>query len=217
MDLAFKQSLTNPEKTSVAMRMGPYAFEQDSMGKTKLSVEMEPGMWLDAEYSVPSAEMGVGMTWKFKDIAAGMKKRAKAGERVDEGLMRWAEKLESVEVQGLVGFVGLREETALAVVSNAPGFFQRRSPEDLFSAELQWNDLTTHELVHLVTLGWRQDVWNMKYEPEIAANLPASLKKSRGEWEAAEMVAIVHLGFYAYEDYAKLYNKMQAKYANYVH
>ncbi len=217
VDLAFKQSLTNPEKTSVSLRMGPYAFDQDSMGKTKLSVEMEPGVWLDAEYSVPSAEMGVGFTWKFKDIAAEMKKQAKAKLPVNEPLMRWAEELESVEVQGLVGFLGLREETALAVVSNAPGFFQRRSPEDLFSPELQWNDLVSHELVHLVTLGWRQDVWNMKYEPETAANLPASLKKTRGEWEAAEMVAIVQLGFYAYEDYAKLYNKMKAKHADYVH
>lgn len=219
MELSFKQSLGNPEKTTMAFKLDKYAFEVDNVGKTKLSVEVEPGIWLDAEYSVPAAEMGIGTTIKFKDVAAKMKHYSTKYELSDaasDKIERWSKKLEAVEVQALVGFVGLREETALAVVSNAPGFFQRRSLSDLFSPELQWNDLSQHEMAELATLGWSQEVWNKKYEEEMQANLPASINKSRTELAPAELIAIVHLGFYAYEDYGKKFHKGLEENADFV-
>jgi len=216
LELSFKQSLGNPEKNTIAFRMDSYAFEVDNLGKTKISVETRPGVWLDAEYSVPAAEMGIGVTIKFKDVAAKMKEQAKAGAAVDQRLLRWAEKLESVEVQGLVGFVGLREETALAVFSSAPGFFQRRSLDDLWNPETQWNDLNADEVSNLVTLGWTQDLWNMKYEEENQSKLPDSIHKTRSELVPTELIAIVHLGFYAYEDYGKHFKKGLSKNADFV-
>jgi len=119
---------------------------------------------------------------------------------VDEAVGNVADLLKGLELEIEVGYVGTREETILAVVSMAPGFFQRRSTEDLFDPKTLWNELTSDEHVSLVNLGWTAHSWDFKYEdPKL---VPASAKKRFYELTSAEKIAIVHLGFRAYGQYA---------------
>ncbi len=89
----------------------------------------------------------------------------------------------------------------LAVVSNAPGFFERRNLDELFHPKTQWNDLTLVEQRNLIILGWHADAWDGKYDERNASKRPESVTKNRAQLSDAEKVAIVHLGFFAYEDY----------------
>ncbi len=59
----------------------------------------------------------------------------------------------------------------LAVVSNAPGFFERRNLDELFHPKTQWNDLTLVEQRNLIILGWHADAWDGKYDERNASNV----------------------------------------------
>jgi hypothetical protein len=130
---------------------------------------------------------------------------------------RWANLLEGVELQVQVGLVGTREETILATVSHAPGFFERRSLKELLDPKTQWVDLTLDEHQALASLGWYGGIWDGKYHHEFKVNLPDSARKTRDELTASEKIAIVHLGLYAYEDYAKAFGRAVAEFSDYTY
>lgn len=219
VELSAKQSLGNPDKQSVSVKISKFQMEVDTVGKTKLSLEALPGVIADTEVNTFTGEFGSGITIKFKDLAKALKDSAEqydwlpAAQR--ERLLKWANLLESVEVQVLVGFVGTREETILATVSHAPGFFERRPIKELFDAKTKWNDLTLDEQRNLAILGWTQLSWDQKHRPAFT-DFPESVQAKRLDLSPEERVAIVHLGFYAYEEYKSTFEKHRIEFANYV-
>jgi hypothetical protein len=60
----------------------------------------------------------------------------------------------------LLNFQGLREDTLLRYFSNAPGFFQRRTIEELVGGNLVWSALRTGERSMLEVLEWKQPTWD---------------------------------------------------------
>jgi len=210
VEISFKQSLGNPEKKVTSVKIGKYQIEVDTLGKSKLSVEAVPGVWLDSELNAESGVFGSGVSLKGKDLAKAMKGKS-------EFLDRWAGYIEGFELQVQIGLVGTREETILAVTSNAPGFFERRSLKELFSPDTQWDDLTLDEQQSLVALGWYGAVWDAKYHVQFKDKLPASLTKDRAALSDDEKVAIVHLGFYAYEDYKKQFTHSAKEFCDYAY
>jgi hypothetical protein len=48
-------------------------------------------------------------------------------------------------------------------------------------------------------------------------NLPDSARKTRDELTASEKIAIVHLGLYAYENYAKAFGRAVAEFSDYTY
>ena len=210
VEISFKQSLGNPEKQVASVKIGEYQIEVDTLGKTKLSVQAAPGVWLDSELNAQSGVFGSGGSLKGKDLAKAMKGKSAF-------LDRWAGYIEGVELQVQIGLVGTREETILAVTSNAPGFFERRSLKELLSPDTQWDDLTLDEHQSLVALGWYGAVWDGKYHAQFKDKLPASVKKDRAALSDDEKVAIVHLGFYAYEDYKKQFTHSAKEFCDYAY
>jgi hypothetical protein len=210
VEVSFKQSLGNPEKRVVTVKISKFQIECDTVGKTKLSLQVAPGVWVDSEMNVRSGMFGAGVTLKGKDLAQRLRGKGPWFER-------WANLLEGVELQVQVGLVGTREETILATISHAPGFFERRSLKELFDPKTQWVDLTLDEHQALASLGWYGGIWDGKYHHEFKEKLPDSARKARDELTASEKVAIVHLGFYAYEDYAKVFGKAVAEFSDFIY
>lgn len=204
VEVSFKQSVGSPDKRSLAIKAAKYQIELDTSGKAKLSAQVFPSIWVDSEMNAHTGVFGGGITFKGKELA--QKVRAK-GPKYE----KWASVLETLEVQVQVGLVGTREETILATVSNAPGFFERRSLEELLHPKTQWANLNLDEQRALANLGWHAAIWDGKYHSAFADKLPESLKKTFYEFTAEERVAIVHLGFYAYEDYPKAFRKAAGK------
>jgi len=89
---------------------------------------------------------------------------------------------------------GLRPDTVMAFVSNAPGFFDRRPLSDLLSRNTQWNDLTYREQLKLEGLGFSMDFWDDKHTHSLR-DYPESARKQYHELAPREQVAVVHLGF----------------------
>ena len=183
--------------------------------------DIVPGVSAEASFDSASAEMYTGVNFSSKDLmkkienSESFKKwcEDKYGVNLEEarkiypGFNRWLTILESFEVGVGIGFTGLKEETALAVFSSAHGFFDRKSIQLDSSSHLcdfQWNKLTLWEQGDLTTLGWKMDTWDNKYYQDYKDKLPESLKEARSELKDDEKVAIVDLGFYAYEDYGKI-------------
>jgi len=219
ISLSHKRSLLDPSVDTFSLQVDRYAFEINSVGGAKASAQVAPSVWIDSEFNQHNGEMGIGTTFKFEELARKMKQHARrsAPDYIDEELIKWAEHLETLEIQFLVGMVGTQEETILSVISAAPGFFQRRDTNELFDPGIQWNDLNVDEQSSLLLLGWSQDVWNMKYRSETESRIPSSVTRPRRELESHELLAIVHLGFFAYEDYGELYAASAEAYANYAH
>jgi hypothetical protein len=210
VEIAYKQSLGNPEKQVVTVRISKFQIESDTVGKTKISLEVTPGVWMDSEMNTRSGMFGGGVTLKGKDLAAAMKGK-------NAFFDKWAGYLEDFELQVQVGFVGTREETILAVLSHAPGFFERRSLKELFDAKTHWVDLSLDEQHALVALGWYAAVWDAKYHEAYKDKLPESVHMTRHQLSDVEKVSIIHLGFYAYEDYGKLFKTSAQKFCDYVY
>lgn len=205
VELAFKQSLGSPDKRVLTIKASKYQIECDSTGKTKLSLQIVPSIWVDSEANPRTGVFGAGFTFKGKELAQKVRGKGPKYEK-------WASVLETLEVQVQVGLVGTREETILATVSNAPGFFERRSLAELVDPKTQWVDLTLDEQQALAALGWYAAIWDGKYHAAFADKLPESLGKRPSDFTASERVAIVHLGFYAYEDYPAAFRKAGAKF-----
>lgn len=204
-----------------------FEVEASLDGNMKFTLEPFPEapMMVQAEGNPLTGEMAGGVKFTGEQLAEqlegwgkGLKKRLGDEEYlqnwpqvkrylerheggVDEAVGKVADVLKGLELEIEVGYVGTREETILAVVSMAPGFFQRRSIKNLFDPKTLWNELTSDEHISLVNLGWTSHSWDYKYED--LKLIPPSAKKKRDELTPAEKIAIVHLGFRAYGDYGR--------------
>jgi hypothetical protein len=81
----------------------------------------------------------------------------------------------------------------LSGVAMQPGFFERRSVEELLSQATQWNDLKADEQLRLEVLGWNHDTWDRKRNMSIN-EFPASANKDFADLEEKQKQAIVGLG-----------------------
>lgn len=218
VEIGFKQSLGNPEKQVVNVKISKFQIEKDSVGKTKLSLEAVPGVFADSEVNARTGEFGGGVTIKFKDLAKALREKSDEWSWLPEGrkqsLSKWADYLDGLEIQVMIGFVGTREETVLACITNTPSFFERRNLKELFNPATKWNDLTFDEHRNLTILGWSQTSWDHKHRNEFD-DYPDSVGKDRNELTPEEKVAIVHLGFYAYEEYAHQFQQQRIEFADY--
>jgi hypothetical protein len=198
VDVAGKGLGGELSKDKASVKLGAYQFELKATGESKLSVDLG-GAVVDTRWAPRSAEMTAGVTLPLGKLANKLQamggKAAKHGKALDE--LKW------LEVGAEIGLAGSREETALAVFARTRGFFQRRSLTDLFRPETQWSGLTLDEVTSLANLGWTRESWDQKYDPH-ARRLPASCDKGRDALSAVEKIAIVDLGFHAYEDYGKM-------------
>lgn len=92
----------------------------------------------------------------------------------------------------------MTDKTILAIVSNAPGFFDVRGTEELVK-DTPWNALWLDEQVHLERLGWNQCTWDLKSYAGV--KLPESMEKDWNELEPQQKIAILRLGFRDADDY----------------
>jgi hypothetical protein len=209
VEISFKQAFGNPEKRSVILKIGSYTIEKDTLGKTKMSID-SGFVQADAEMNTTTGMFGGGVTLKFKALAEKMKGKSARADKL-------ANLIKGFELQVQLGFLGTSEETVLAAIAinHAPGFFGRRSLEELFAPKTHWVDLSTDEHANLAALGWYGAVWDGKYHKEYEKKLPASLAKLRSELTGAEAMALVNLGFHAYEDYRHDFKGKTIKFANY--
>jgi hypothetical protein len=188
---------------------------------TKFKVELKdvvPGVSAESSFDIKGAEMYVGVNFSLRDLmrkaegSDGFKKWIKQNygtdlenaRKIHPGLNSILTSLESVEFGVGIGFSGLTEETALAVITSGHGFFDRKSIDDL--CDTLWNKLALWEQADLFKLGWNMDLWDNKYYADYKDKLPKSLQKGRFELGADEKIAIVDLGFHLYEDYGKQVN-----------
>lgn len=185
-------------KEKAAVKLGAYEFELKATGESKMSVDLG-GAVVDTRWEPRSAEMTAGVTLPLGKLAKKLQAMGGAGEKHGKAL----EELKWLEVGAEVGFVGSREETTLAVFARTRGFFQRRELNELFKPETQWSSLSLDEVTSLANLGWTRETWDQKYDPE-ARRLPASCDKAREALTAVERIAIVDLGFHAYEEYGAM-------------
>jgi hypothetical protein len=91
-----------------------------------------------------------------------------------------------------IHFQSIKNETLLVFITRAPGFFERRSCEEL--VRTYWKNLTYPEKQKLNLLGWNQDLWDRKDQLK-AREKPKSVN---GPFEALsydQRIAAMHLGF----------------------
>ncbi len=179
--------------SSVGVKIPPFDIELKSDGSASVSVDVE-GVTVESGWDPRSAEMSGGLSFSLNPLAKRLEE--KGGKYA-----QWGKHLKGVKISMTSGLVGSREETVLAVVSRAPGFFERRDPKELLDPATDWSALTLDEQHFLYRLGWDETSWNTKFDPK-ARKLPESCRKNRHQLEPVEKVAIVGLGFHAYEDYA---------------
>lgn len=90
-------------------------------------------------------------------------------------------------------FQGLKDDTLLAFTCRGvPGFFQRRSIDELLSPRTQWGDLRLDEVKALEAIGFTQKTWDSRYES--SAQPPQSIKKSFDDLTPDQKCAAVVLG-----------------------
>lgn len=197
--LEYKRNLKKPEEWEVTIKTGPLELEANKDGTRKISLEALPEVWAESQFNPKEATFEGGMKIETGAILEILEKIPLKNKALKEFLEKHSKMAVPKEVSIHAGFVGLRQRTALALVSNAPGFFDRRELDDLIT--LKWNGLYLDEQAHLKQLGWDQCSWDLKSYAE--AELPETMEKEWDELTAQQQIAILHLGFYDAEDYQK--------------
>lgn len=172
------------EKTTVNAKFGKWGIEADDSGGQKVTGPYG----LSSEGNLRMGQMGFGTTLSTHDLFKLLRKRR--GEKVADDAFK---NVPNAELYVGLHFQGLRQENVLAVVSNAPGFFERRSLKNLLAPGTQWSDLDFDERAHLDTLGWSRETWDRKHLMAYS-DFPSSARESPHKLSSAEQIAIVHLG-----------------------
>ncbi|MBZ5626547.1 MAG: LysM peptidoglycan-binding domain-containing protein [Acidobacteriia bacterium] len=197
LGLEYKRNLKKPEEWEVTIKTGPLELEANKDGTRKIAIEALPEIWAESQFNPNQATFEGGLKIETEVILDIFKKIPVKNKGLHEFFEKYGEKIVPKEISVHAGLVGLKERTALAVITNAPGFFQRRDLDEL--VELQWNALDLDEQVHLTQLGWDQCSWDLK--SYVGAEVPKTMEE---EWEAfspQQQIATLHLGFYDAEDY----------------
>jgi len=156
---------TGQEGTSYKVKAGAGEVEISSEGDMKLEVGVGKVAGAYSEASMQSGQFGGGAFFKI-----GKDKKIYVG----------------------IHFQSVKEETLLAYFCHAPGFFERRSLDELFSPKLQWADLFPDEEKSLKALGFTQKIWDRKFGS--AEGLPECISRPFDELSPEQKCAAVVLG-----------------------
>ena len=171
-------------KTTVNAKFNDWGIEMSDDGSQKVTGPFG----LSSEGNLRTGEFGFGSAYSTHDLFRLL--RESQGEEVAEDAFR---NVPNAELYLGLHFQGVREDNVLAVISRAPGFFERRSLTNLLAQTTQWTDLNLDEKTHLETLGWHMDLWDRKYVLPIS-EFPESTRTDAYQLSARERIAIVHLG-----------------------
>lgn len=126
------------------------------------------------------------MTGKWGSVATGNMKKMDGGMGLTVGLPG---------VGGIylgVHFTSIRPESLLVILTNSPGFFERKSPDTL--VRTFWKDLTYLETRKLDLLEWKPEVWDVK-DILNYSQLPGTTRTPYDKLEYNKRIAAMHLGF----------------------
>lgn len=175
---------TGEEKSTVKAKIGDWGIEASDDGTQKVTGPFG----ISSEGNLRRGEMGFGGTLSTHDLFRLLRERR--GQEVADDAFR---NIPNAELYLGLHFQGLREDNILAVVSRAPGFFERRSVSNLVAQTTQWTDLNLDEKTHLEALGWNMDLWDRKYFIPLS-DFPESCRTNPFELSARQRIAVVHLG-----------------------
>jgi hypothetical protein len=199
----YKRSLNKPGETETTIKTGPLELEADTEGKVKAAWEVFPEIWTEAEVNPLNATFEGGLKIETKAMLEAIEKIPFKNHRVHQFFEKYGEKILPKEINVHIGFVGARQETLLAITSNAPGFFERRDLSELIEA--RWNELDLDEQIHLAQLGWTQCSWDLK--AYAGSEVPKTMEEAWERFTPQEQVALIHLGFNGAEQYHELIEK----------
>jgi len=92
-----------------------------------------------------------------------------------------------------INFVLIKMETLLVYITNAPGFFERKSCDKL--VRTYWKNLTFQEQEKLKLIGWtKPEIWDIK-DRVPPAMLPDSVRQPFEAMSYHQQIAAMHLGF----------------------
>ena len=137
-------------KTSVNAKIGNWGIEASDDGSQKVTGPFG----ISSEGNMRRGEFGFGGALSTHDLFSLL--RENQGQEVADDAFR---NIPNAELYLGLHFQGLREDNILAVVSRAPGFFERRSLTNLLAQTTQWTDLNLDEKTHLEALGWNMNLW----------------------------------------------------------
>ncbi len=172
------------EKITVNAKFGDWGIEASDDGTRKVTGPFG----ISSEGNIRTGEMGFGGTLSTHNLFRLLRERG--GQQVADDAFR---NVPNAELYVGLHFQGLREENVLAVVSRAPGFFERRSVQNLLAQTTQWTDLNLDERTRLETLGWNQDLWDRKYLIPLS-QFPESARTNPYRLNGRQRIAVVHLG-----------------------
>ena len=175
---------TGEAKSTVRAKIGNWGIEASDDGAQKVTGPFG----ISSEGNMRRGEMGFGGTLSTHDLFRLIRERQ--GQEVADDAFR---NVPNAELYLGLHFQGLREDNILAVVSRAPGFFERRSVSNLIAQTTQWTDLNLDEKTHLEALGWNMDLWDRKYFIPLS-DFPESCRTNPFDLQARQRIAIVHLG-----------------------
>jgi hypothetical protein len=168
----FKLGLTRAGKT--------WGVEIADDGETKIGIPSGPGT-VYASWNPLTAEGGFGFCM---DLARFI---PKSGVRHSLG------EIPSLNVCLGFHFVLITQETLLAFLCRAPGFFEQRFPEEF--VRVGWSSLTSHERRNLEILKWTQDLWEQRYQLSRSEFPDPCQKQHTSELTADQLCAAVRLWF----------------------
>lgn len=207
--IEYKKNL-DPKKRDeweVTVKTGPLELEANKDGTRKIAIEALPEVWAESQFNPREAKFEGGLKIETEAILRIIKKLPVKNKRFSHFFEKYGERIIPKEISIHAGFVGAREETLLALISNAPGFFERRSLDEL--VESQWNELNLDEQIHLSELGWNQCSWDLKVY--VGSEPPKTMEQEWSELSAQQKVALVHLGFYDVEEYHETIEEVSHK------
>jgi outer membrane protein OmpA-like peptidoglycan-associated protein len=151
-----------------------------------------------ATYNVATNEFGQGVEIDLESIVPEW-----VSERTPDAVGDTVSRYVPSQIYVGLHMQGILEESILAYLTMAPGFFERRQPYEFFDPTLLWNDLSGYEQENLKILGWTRDTWDRRgvtpYEefpdpcysdPSMAGSGPIKFNSLSDE----ERIAAVRLG-----------------------
>jgi len=188
---------TNERKTGAFLQVRGYKFETSDDGTMKLSAR-----GIEVQANQRQWNFGGGFSFGIKDLVKKYTSDASGNSPP------WVDALPDANLGVGLYFQSVRSGQVLAMVSSAPGFFERRPLTQLM--QVSWATLDGDEQRHLRTLGWNRGLWDVK-DYQLATH-PESAAKPYEFLSAEEKVAVVHLGLPAFEpDWVKWWRSARVR------
>jgi hypothetical protein len=195
--IEYKRNVEKPEEWEVTIKAGVFELEANKDGTRKIAIQALPEVWAESQYDPNQAAFEGGLKIETKAILHILKKIPLQNKTLLDFLAKYEKKIVPKEVSVRAGIAGMKQRTVLALITNAPGFFEMRDLDEL--VRLQWNALTLDEQTHLTNLDWDQCSWDLKSYAD--AELPKSMEEEWNKFSPQQQISTLHLGFYDGDDY----------------